>query len=528
MLQRLHNFLREEVKARRASGLITPDFLTECINAASNDLWLELIQKEKNGVASNLLDPFKEKINVSIPAEGASSLTLTGKADYAISAAYLNNIDLRIAESDYVWANPQPREGEDLTFYIDESSVTSGSRVLPDRFKKLLAVREGDYQGVIVEPDQFYSKDLLKTFPEGIKDSNDLINNLETDTIAGNGLPYSVDADFVAPVSIHVTFDSSSKSRQGFIVSPDVFKSKNIRDILTVITNSGGKNSSSNPLLAPNNPSLPQDEETLNHILTTRFTNATNPTPSLISLPADFKSHLNVFYLEDVSGNRYEGQILNHNEYVDRLNSAIIPPSLENPIGVISGESIEVNYGGGSSVNFIMPYVKVYDFEEMPVFTVENGQLKSREALVAADSISFSYYKNPTSRRPLATVMGGNIVVRPSSNTAKVTYLNYPSSRRPMVRFFDNSADKSVELIPTADQGEFYAFGFKPPAQAAATAAPDANGNVSLTVSQDLDWTEQAFSHIATRALFYLGQRTNDQQAINQEAQKETVERNAN
>ena len=528
MLQRLHTFLRNEMQARRASGLINPEFITECINQASNDLWLELISKEKAGVASNLLDPFKEKLTVSIPLEGSTEKTLTGKAGYAIISAYVNNLDLRVAESDFIWGNPQPLEGEDLSFYIDESSVSSGSRILPDRFKKLIAVREGDYQGVVVEPYQFYSKDLLSTFPEGIKDSNDLINNLESETITGDNIPATVDGDFVAPVSVYVTFSGSGKTRQGFLVSPDVFNSKNIKDILSSVLNGANKNTSSHPLLAPNNPSIPQEDGSLDHIMTARFTEGTNPTPNSVSLPADFKEHLRVFYLEDGSGNRYEGQILKHNEYVDRLNSTIIPPSLEAPIGVISGESIEINYGAGASVNFIMPYIKVYDFEEIPIFTVEGGQLKSRATLDAGDVVSFSFYKHPTSRRPIATVSDGEIKVRPATNTAKVSYLNYPSSRRPMVRFFDSGSDKTVQFLPTADQAEFYAFSYKPPASAAASYSVLSNGEPSVTVSTELDWTEQAFSHIATRALFYLGQRNKDQIAINQEAQKETVEKNAN
>lgn len=314
MLERLHTFLRNEIKARRGSGLVTPEFMTECINQASNDLWLELIDKEKKGVASNLLSPFKTSSTTGAFSGGAQSIA-SWSGYQVISASYEGN-EAIVAESDIIFNTDDPVKVLGTTEVLDH--------LLSDDY---------DLTGI-------------------------------------NGTIYQFD------------------------------------------------------------------------------------------LPENWYQGHKVFY-QTVSGTEYEGQILNHDEFLDRKNSVIVVVSETQPIARIVDDQIEIH------------------------------------------------------------------PAPPAGSSVRVPYVAFPSLKRPILRFYDDGTAKDVNARPSSFTGDVTVYAYKTPAVGAATYALSAHGEPSLTVSQDLDWPEQAFSHIASRALFYLGHRNGDQQAINQEAQKETVDKNA-
>lgn len=315
MLERLHSFLRSQIKARRGSGIIRPEFVTECINQASNDLWLELIDKEKKGVASNLMSPFKISSSVTLTTgEG----TISAWGGYHITSASYAGNECIVAESD-------------LIFNTDD--------------------------------------------PVKVLGTVDVLDHLLSDDYSLSGINGSV-----------YQFD------------------------------------------------LPENW---------------------------YKGH-KVFY-QTVSGTEYEGQILDHDEFLDRKNSTIVVTSATQPIARIVDDQIEIH------------------------------------------------------------------PAPPAGSSVRVPFIAFPSSRMPMIRHYDSeSGDKKIESRPSTFSNSITVYGYKQPNITSATYGVNAHGEISFTNVVNLDWPEQAFSHIASRALFYLGHRSGDQQAINQEAQKETVERNAN
>jgi hypothetical protein len=82
MLQRLHNFIREELRKER-SGFLKGSTITEAINSASVDLWRAKINKMKAGAGEDfLLQPFKGSDTLT----DAGSYTLTDGAEYELIA----------------------------------------------------------------------------------------------------------------------------------------------------------------------------------------------------------------------------------------------------------------------------------------------------------------------------------------------------------------------------------------------------------------------------------------------------------
>jgi hypothetical protein len=75
------------------------------------------------------------------------------------------------------------------------------------------------------------------------------------------------------------------------------------------------------------------------------------------TLTSDFKSHKDVIYYNDTSASKiYEGQVLDHDEYYNRVNSSILSPNIENPIATIHNDTVIVSPQLGTGDEYIFPY----------------------------------------------------------------------------------------------------------------------------------------------------------------------------
>jgi hypothetical protein len=82
---------------------------------------------------------------------------------------------------------------------------------------------------------------------------------------------------------------------------------------------------------------------------------------NIFDLEADFHKPVNVISV--VGGFPYEGDILSETEWLDRIKSLIIPPTLQNPIARIIGDKVE--FYPSDAGNFKLVY---YRAPEKPVF----------------------------------------------------------------------------------------------------------------------------------------------------------------
>jgi len=159
-------------------------------------------------------------------------------------------------------------------------------------------------------------------------------------------------------------------------------------------------------------------------------------------LPDDLFKVGQVFY-HSYNGNQYEGQILEDREFLDRKNSAIVPPS-----------------------------------EELPIARIHDDQIEIFPAPTGSDTFTFS-----------------------------LPYIKF----NPIARYYPSGANLVVEFKPESFSLDVDAWFYRPPALAAATYGAPVNGVQSITVAQDLEWDEQVFPEIATRALTYVGITINNQ-----------------
>ena len=100
--------------------------------------------------------------------------------------------------------------------------------------------------------------------------------------------------------------------------------------------------------------------EDYDHIMDSEFSATINAISSgKFDLPDDTFDVGVVFYHE-YNGNRFEGQVLEDREFLDRRNSVIIPSSNENPIARVVNDQIEFHPipTGGDTLTFTVPYRK--------------------------------------------------------------------------------------------------------------------------------------------------------------------------
>jgi hypothetical protein len=95
-----------------------------------------------------------------------------------------------------------------------------------------------------------------------------------------------------------------------------------------------------------------RNSQQLSHYLSEQICDIT--TSNSFDLNLDFNRPV---IIKSVVGQiQYEGDILAENEWMDRLNSVIIPPSLEKPIARVLGDKIE--FYPGDAGNFVLVYYR--------------------------------------------------------------------------------------------------------------------------------------------------------------------------
>lgn len=127
----------------------------------------------------------------------------------------------------------------------------------------------------------------------------------------------------------------------------------------------------------------------------------------------------------------------------------------------------------------------------------------------------------PDSENPIATIYNGTIEMLPALTSYEsylLPYVGYTDKKAPFGRYGDAGVDLEIEL-DEADNGSgnlrVYYYDF--PALATATYT-QTSGIPSVTVVQELDWNENAFTLLASRAMVYLGATVKDATAVQLEA----------
>lgn len=111
------------------------------------------------------------------------------------------------------------------------------------------------------------------------------------------------------------------------------------------------------------NPNTPSDSQPLTYWLKEQVVNGTSAT-----LNEDFLRESNIY--SKVDGKEYEGDILTEQEYNDRANSYIIPPTYEDPIAKIIGSEIRFLPVNG---NYVLSYYRE-PIQCKWAYTVENNR----------------------------------------------------------------------------------------------------------------------------------------------------------
>lgn len=122
---------------------------------------------------------------------------------------------------------------------------------------------------------------------------------------------------------------------------------------------------------------------------------------------------------------------------------------------------------------------------------------------------------NPSVERPIATIHDNQIEVwpKPTGGTAYsfgLPYWRFPSIEKPILRFRTNSDDMVAEVRPSTFTGSIDVYHINHPVETEATYSIS-GGQVSVTVTTDLDWDVDAFGELASRSLKFLGLANADQ-----------------
>lgn len=118
----------------------------------------------------------------------------------------------------------------------------------------------------------------------------------------------------------------------------------------------------------------------------------------------------------------------------------------------------------------------------------------------------------PSEELPIARVHDDQIEIYPSPTGVDTYNFILPYIKfNPVARYYPSGGNLIIEFKPASFSLNVDAWYYRPPALATATYGAPVNGVQAITVTQDLEWNEQAFPEIATRALTYIGITINNQ-----------------
>ncbi len=156
------------------------------------------------------------------------------------------------------------------------------------------------------------------------------------------------------------------------------------------------------------------------HIFIDRLTLTLAGGATGVDLPCDFIEDLGSVYIEDGMNNLYEGKVLHHNEFLNRVNSALLAPDSENPIATIYGGRIDLYPRSGSSQTFVLPHYK-YPVERKALFRITDDSSADLQVEVKPDTITSAKVfalRQPAQVEVDYTVSSGNVTLNtPTTET---------------------------------------------------------------------------------------------------------------
>lgn len=488
MIQEAHKIIRDTIR-KYNGGYKSPEQIDLVINRASLDLFLTLLaQYKETKMLPNLLETFKRREVISLTS-GDGTIS---DADYA-DAISVNTIisgsefPARITDTDEFWKKRDiatllnGKTEEEIQRYILSLDIDDEEVDLPENFVKEVAINMGEYDVKIVPSQRWNSKTMLDLEPDPNNPNEPLHRYINTVILQdGDDLP----EDFVREISVASV--SNGTRYEGVMVSPDKFYSRVIEDLI---------------------PDMNQGKR-LNYLYVENVDYNISST-NVFALPSDFVEGITIF--SRVGSNKYEGVILTEVEFLDRVNSSLLQPTLEAPIARIYDNKIE--FYPADAGNYTLSYYK-FPSEIRPLATVRDNKIQVRPAV----EVELTYYKYPTELRPIAKFEDQKVFIKPFTNNATLNYYAFPIERDALIRITGDevSCDPS-----TVSEIALYYLVYPETGVFAYTIAPNGRDIIYDSVnSVDLNWKKTALSEIVSRALMYLGISLNEQGLIMEEKLK--------
>jgi hypothetical protein len=489
MIEQAHKIIRDTIR-KYNGGYKSPEQIDLVINRASLDLFLSLLaQYRETKMLPNLLETFKKRELISLTSgEGEIS-----DSDYAETISVNTVISgseflARLTDTDEFWKKRdistllEGKTEEEIQRYILSLNLTTDETELPENFVKEVAINMGEYDVKLVPVNRWNSKTMLDLEPDPERPNEPLHRYVETVTLQdGDDLP----EDFVREISVASVV--SGERYEGLITTPDRFYSRVIEDLI---------------------PDMNQGNR-LNYLYVENVDYNISST-SIFDLPSDFVEGITIF--SRVGNNKYEGVILTDVEFLDRINSSLLQPSLEKPIARIFDNKIE--FFPADAGNYTLSYYK-FPSDIRPVATVRNNKIQVRPAV----EVELTYYKYPTELRPIAKFENQKVFIKPFTDNAVLNYYAFPVERDALIRI--SGQDVVCDPSTVTQLALYYlvypevgVFGY------------DVAGNGRDIIynpanSTDLNWKKTALSEIISRALMYLGISLNEQGLIMEEKLKQ-------
>lgn len=487
MIQDAHRIIRDTIR-KYNGGYKSPEQIDLVINRASLDLFLTLLaQYRETKMLPNLLETFKKRAVVALTA-GAGTIADATYAD-AISVNTVisgSEFPARITDTDEFWKKRdiatllQGKTEEEVQRYI-LSIVLSAETNLPENFVKEVAINMGEYDVKIVPPARWNSKTMADLEPDPANPNEPLHRNVDTILLEdGDELP----EDFVKEISVASVI--GGQKYEGIMVSPDKFFSRVIEDLI---------------------PDMNQGKR-LNYLYVDN-TDYNISVTNIFDLPSDFVEGITVF--SRVGANKYEGVILTDVEFLDRINSTLLAPTLQAPIARIYDNKIE--FFPSDAGNYTLSYYK-FPSERRPMATIKDNKIQVKPAV----EVELTYFKYPTEKRPLAKFENQKVFIKPFTTAPTLNYYAFPIERDALIRISGN--DIVCDPLTVTSIALYY---LSYPVTGVFGYTVSANGRditYSAGTSTDLNWKKTAMSEIVSRALMYLGISLESQSLIMEEKLK--------
>jgi hypothetical protein len=492
-IQRVGTDIKNIIRKNR-SGAIKEVTIGESIIHAEKDLFNDLIAAYRgNGYLSELLHPFVVKNETVAFASGIGTtanvpvVALNGSVADPTSGVLFNPVTIlddpkkfRTGSIDEIMVGPEGQKSPNSA-YLEKVSIAALPASLPPHFIQAkgayTTVGGEDYQAIELKPEEWGTRDIAKISSGEEQNVSDL-NIVETTITAANMSTgkVAVPAGFVKLLSGTATI--SGTKYECTVVQPEDFDSRRFKEIAI------------NGDIKPN---LSIVKATI------------SLTGGIGDLPADFVQDKGMFQAGDA-----EGIILDTEEFLDRNNSVILAPDLEEPIARVFNDQIEVS---PSSISTIDIYYYAFPTAKNPAVTVIDNEIHVYP--IPAVDIDFRYVRNATTKRSVFSMVEGGALIDPdpgtSGNPLTIMCYVFPSARNPIARV----SSSTLEILPSSITSSTFTY-IKELTSAVYAIALRGDGRgyeFSVGTSTDTQFGENATQELVARALKYLGIPYKDQAA---------------